>query len=138
VQTYVKYVAVIGTPTMRGGKVVWADLFVDVRTGKQVRVAPGDMIPVRFADGSTMQVAYGGLTGGYYFRAVYNSLRGPGVPMYQPTDSTKLWLIGSDTSGGGGFVDMGGGTSVTYTSGGASCITGSVGMCDVPPQMAAF
>lgn len=88
VQTYIRFVPAIPLPTLRGP----AYQFIDVRTGQVLRVAVGDTVPVRFADGSTMQMAFTGIpsSGGFHFHAIYNTLRAPGVPLYPPTPQAPV------------------------------------------------
>jgi len=141
VQTYIRLVPVIPLPSLRGPLY----LFMDVRSGQLIRVAIGDTVPVRFADGSTMQMAFTGLPsiGGFYFHAIYSTLRAPGVPLYPPRPAPPVG--GSPIGRDGGYHHERGRDHYVYTGGGfgggtisygpGSCLTGNVALC-APPDRA--
>jgi len=105
--------------------------FVDLRTGKTLRMNAGDKVPVEFSDGSTMLVVFTGLPSdqyGFHFRTVARSLRPPGyVRPRQPP------VGGSPIAGGGGgtdhYVHLGG--EHEYRIGpDKSCNGGSIADCE--------
>jgi hypothetical protein len=129
VESKIQLINVLALPTTHG--IGW--LFMDVRSGKTYRIAVGDTLPIQFADGSTMVVAFKGVSSGFYFHPVYNSLRAPGVPLTPPSPPPPVGgsPIGGGAAGGGHYVYTGGPYygPIGGDRSGTSCLSGNVADC---------